>query len=67
MLARYTFRMKIAFWLLMIAFGAALAWMAWYFVRKSRVRQRAEEERIANFIAGNAAAAESLRKERAKD
>ncbi|HUN67660.1 MAG TPA: hypothetical protein VMU46_02605 [Burkholderiales bacterium] len=59
--------MKIAFWLLMIAFGAALAWMLWYFVRKSQARKRAEEERLANFVAGNAAAAETLKKKPAKD
>jgi len=59
--------MKIAFWLLMIAFGAALAWMLWYFVRKLQARKRAEEERLANLVAGNAAAAETLKKKPAKD
>jgi hypothetical protein len=49
--------MKSAFWLLLCAFAAAVVWIAWYIVRKSQERRRAEEERIAKFIAGTAAAA----------
>jgi len=49
--------MKIAFWLLLCALAAAAVWIVWYSLRKWEARKRAEQERIANFIAGNAAAA----------
>jgi hypothetical protein len=49
--------MRIAFWLLLLAFAAVAVWLVWHSLRKLEARKRAEEERIARFIAGNAAGA----------
>ncbi len=43
--------MKSAFWLLLFAFAAVAVWLAWFGLRKWQERQRAEEERIARFVA----------------
>jgi hypothetical protein len=43
--------MKSTFWLLLFAFAAVAAWLVWFGLRKWQARQRAEEERIARFIA----------------
>jgi TolA-binding protein len=53
----YTFRMKLLFWLLVIAAGAGLAlwWRSWQ--RRHAERSRAAEERAASFMAQARAAA----------
>ena len=48
--------MKSVFWLLLIALATAAVWVVWYSLRKWEARKRAEEERIANFVAGTTAA-----------
>lgn len=49
--------MKTVFWLLLFAFAAAVVWLVWHSLRKWEARKRAEQERVANFIAGTTAAA----------
>jgi len=43
--------MKSAFWLLLFAFAAVAVWLVWFGLRKWQARQRAEEERVARFVA----------------
>jgi TolA-binding protein len=49
--------MRFAFWLLLFAFAALAVWLVWHSRGKWQARKRAEEERVASFLAGNAAGA----------
>jgi hypothetical protein len=51
--------MKSVFWLLLFGIAAAAAWLVWHSLRKWEARKRAEEERLASFMAGTAAAAKA--------
>ena len=44
--------MKSAFWLAIFAVTAAIGWLIWYSLGKWKARERAEEERLALFVAG---------------
>jgi hypothetical protein len=58
---RYTFRMNMLFWLAVIAFAAALVWLAWFVRRKAEERRLAEEARAAAFVSELGAAARPTR------
>ena len=49
--------MKSAFWLLLLAFAALAVWLVRDSLRKWEARKRAEEERLAKFVAATNAAA----------
>jgi len=49
--------MKSVFWLLLFAIAAAAAWLVRHSLREWEARQRAEEERLAKFMAATTAAA----------
>ena len=49
--------MTTAFWLVLTGFAAACACLVWLSLGKWQARQRAEEARIASFLAGASGAA----------